>query len=224
MKLIGVTPRIVTVDDSNKEFFNQSYSKMLARHGFNYVLIPAESDIDSLLPIFDGFLITGGNDTHPYWYGEEDQGVSSFVPECIDIVDKKVVEYALAHNKPMLGICRGIQSINVFMGGTLYQNIPNHRNIKDGQPVHTLQNPYINLDETIITNSYHHQALKDVAKGLKVIGYAEDKTIELVVGIDKPIIATQFHPELKPDDAASSLIFETFKDWVYNGYTAKEWK
>ena len=122
---------------------------------------------------------------------------------------KKCVEEFNKQNKPILGICAGIQELNVIFGGTLFQSIPNH-NLKD-QSKHI-----INIEEDsflykiykkdkLEVNSYHEQAIKDVAPGFRIVARCDDGTIE---GIEKDnVIGVQWHPE-------SVLDMEIFEGFV----------
>lgn len=223
LALIGISPRVVVDGDTTRENMSATYPRALAKFGLHGVMLPVEGDASVLFPLFSGFLVTGGNDTDPRCYHAVDQGVSTLVPPEVDALDKAMVEYAVSRHLPMLGICRGIQSINVFMGGTLFQDIKNHRSIAEGHEVTTFPNPYFPLPAEILTNSYHHQALDRVAEGLEVIARHHDGTIEMVVGKSLPIIGTQFHPEMRPDDPVSIMIFTTFKRWLEEGYQPKDW-
>lgn len=218
-KLIGLTPRLLTEDGVEKEFVNRNYVDAMRSIGFNVIMLTLENpNPEEVFALCDGFLVTGGSDIDPKWFGEENTGESKGINLDMDILDKKVVEYAKNNKKPLLGICRGIQSINTFLGGSLYQNIGNsHRNIEYDHEVHTIKNHLLDFDETIIVNSYHHQALKDLADGLIAIAHHKDGTIEAAVHKDLPIIATQWHPEKIPNDKVSKLIFARFKKLVEEG-------
>ena len=115
---------------------------------FNTLMITGENpDFEAVLDLCDGFLVTGGIDVHPKWFNEEMNGTGE-VNEKIDEIDKIVIDYALKTNKPMLGICRGHQVINVFMGGSLIQDIgQSHRNTR--HLVKKKKNDVIDFDEEI---------------------------------------------------------------------------
>lgn len=217
-KLIGVTPRLLTEDGVEKEFVNTTYVNAMNSIGFNVVMLTLKNpNPTEVFELCDGFLVTGGSDIDPKWFGEENTGKSKDIDLDMDLLDKQVVEYAVKSKKPMMGICRGIQSINAFMGGTLYQDIGNdHRNKKYDHEVHTIKNRLLDFDENIIVNSYHHQAVKDVAPNMQAIAWHKDGTIEAIIHNELPIIATQWHPEKIPNDKVSKYIFQRFKELVEN--------
>lgn len=217
-KLIGVTPRLLTEDGVEKEFVNTTYVNAMNSIGFNVVMLTLKNpNPTEVFELCDGFLVTGGSDIDPKWFGEENTGKSKDINLDMDLLDKQVVEYAVKSKKPMMGICRGIQSINAFMGGTLYQDIGNdHRNKKYDHEVHTIKNRLLDFDENIIVNSYHHQAVKDVAPNMQAIAWHKDGTIEAIIHNELPIIATQWHPEKIPNDKVSKYIFQRFKELVEN--------
>ena len=84
-----------------------------------------DETIQEVLDLCDGFLVTGGIDVHPKWFNEEMNGTGETNEE-LDAIDKAVIDYAVKNKKPMMGICRGHQVINVFMGGSLIQDIGSH--------------------------------------------------------------------------------------------------
>ena len=121
--------------------------------------------------------------------------------EEIDTLDFAMIKKFNDVNKPILGICRGIQAINVFFGGGLYQDIPNHKLLRNERHNVKFEKDSFLYDcyktEQMQINSLHHQAIKTVAKGFKVVAKSEDGIVE---GIEnKNIIAVQWHPEYMKD-------------------------
>lgn len=214
-KIIGVTPRILTEDNVLKQFVNSSYIESLLKYDCNVIMLTTNNPaLNEVLNLCDGFLITGGGDMCPKYYGEENKGLSNEVCEEIDIIDKQVIEYAYKHKTPMLGICRGHQSINVILGGSLIQHIDNHTSIKDNHTVRTIKNKYLDFDEEILTNSYHHQAINKIAPDMTAIAYHHDGTIEAIIHDNLPIICLQWHPEKSPEKKESKIIFDKFFEFV----------
>lgn len=212
-KLIGVTPRILIENNVEKEFVNRRYLKPLQERGFNTLLLTAENPaLEEILTLCDGFLITGGNDIDPTYFGQtNEEGKSKHVHKEIDEVDRLVVEHAVKHEKPLLGICRGYQAINIFLGGTLFQDIgSSHASIKEGHEVFTVPNKMLPFEDSILVNSYHHQALDKVADDLTIIARHTDGITEAFVHQKLPIFAVQWHPEINKDSTESKLIFDTF--------------
>ena len=196
-KLIGVTPRISQNDDVEREGVNRNYIEALQKRDANVIMLTINNpNLTEILDLCDGFVVTGGNDMDPKYYGETNEGLSKGVREEHDIIDKEVIEYAVKNKKPLLGICRGHQSINVILGGTLIQDIgKSHSNLHDDQVANTVKNHVLAFDETIITNSFHHQAVGKVAPNMKVVATHPDGTIEAIVHEFLPIIGIQWHPE-----------------------------
>ena len=215
-KLIGVTPRILTEDTVKKQFVNFDYVNALISKGFNVIMLTLDNpNIEEVLELCDGFLVTGGCDVDPTAFGETNEGLSKGVEPQLDQIDKDVVEYAVKHKKPMLGICRGHQTINVFMGGTLFQDIGDkHGSIRMGDVAKTVPNRLLDLEPVILTNSYHHQAVKDPAPGMEVIAMHPDGTIEAMIHNELPIICIQWHPEKVLDTKVSQIIFNKFQELV----------
>lgn len=213
MKLIGVTPRFLVESGVQKQFVNTRYTTPLIARGFNVIMLTTNNpNPEEILNLCDGFLITGGADLDPVHYNEANEGLSKSVESELDILDKLIVEHAKKHKKPLLGICRGEQSINVFLGGSLHQDIgKDHESIKEGHKVNSLPNKYINFKESIEVNSYHHQAVKALAPGLEVIAKHPDGTIEAFVHTNLPIVGVQWHPEIHPKSEETNLIFDYFK-------------
>ena len=220
-KLIGLSPRLLTIDTVEKQFVNTRYLTPLTKRGLNTLMIGLDNpNPEAILKLCDGFLITGGTDLEPTLYNEENNGLSKGIDLRLDNLDKLMIEHAVKHKKPLLGICRGHQSLNVFLGGSLYQDLgdlnTSHNTIKENHFIHIDKNDFINLEGLINVNSYHHQAIKDLAKDLQVIGRHPDQTIEMVVHKTLPIFAVQWHPEINSESKISQIIFDKFSTLVHN--------
>lgn len=217
-KLIGVTPRINYSDSKvRREFLNERYLYPLQAQGFNLIMLTLNNpNIEEVLELCDAFVITGGTDIHPKHFNEtNDEGKSKNIEDDMDVLDKLVVEHAAKNKKPTLGICRGHQVINVFLGGSLHQDIGTaHEDSK--HIVKTMYNRYFNFPEEMEVNSYHHQAIKDLAPGLETIAVAHDGTNEAVIHKTLPIVAFQWHPEVSQKEEISQYIFKVFGDIVNN--------
>jgi putative glutamine amidotransferase len=172
-----------------------------------------EDSIHSLLERVDGILLTGGGDIDPSFFGENPVREMKTVAPERDGFEVQLVKRAYAMGIPLMGICRGMQVINVALGGSLYQDIytqhPNAQRLwKHDQdapgwwPTHTVCFTEDGFGREIFgtgkmrVNSFHHQAIKDPAPGLKVAAYAEDGIIELIEGGDGVfVLGVQWHPE-----------------------------
>ena len=216
LKLIGVSPRLLTEEGTEKEFVNRNYLNMLLKYNCNVVMLTLNNPkLEEVLDLCDGFLITGGADINPEYFGEPNLGLSKEVIEDLDVVDKEIINYAVKHKKPVLGICRGHQALNVFLGGTLYQDIgDSHRRILSNHEVKTIENSVLNFDEEILVNSYHHQAVNKPAPDMQVIAYHADGTCEAIVHNTLPVIGIQWHPERLPDEKSTKVIFDKFFEFV----------
>jgi len=159
----------------------------------------------------DGLLLSGGNDLSPIFYHEEPMKGLGVVRTDRDRHEFHLLQTAKELKKPILGICRGLQLINVAFGGTLYQDIDSalpsaiqhYQMAKPDEPHHTVAlKPNTKLlkilgDRTILTNSFHHQAIKDLAPGFIASAHTSDGIIEGIEGkSDQLILAVQWHPEL----------------------------
>lgn len=178
---------------------------------------------------FDGFLLTGGQGASPFLYGEEPQAKMGMTNLKRDYFELDLVHAVAASDKPLLGICRGMQMLNVGLGGTLWQDLAYRKQpvIKhmqsptaDTQPSHYVDltpNTYLAqaLGATHLVNSLHTQALKQVAQPLEVIAQAHDEVIEAVQSKDAPhrLFGVQWHPEmLYTEDQAQLNIFKHLVD------------
>ncbi|MDD4388862.1 MAG: type 1 glutamine amidotransferase [Bacilli bacterium] len=212
MKIVGISPRLMTHENVEREFVNSRYVKQLISRELNAIMINIDNpQPEKLLRLCDCFLITGGYDIDPKYFGEENNGKSINCNLSMDKIDRQIVEHAKITKKPLLGICRGHQAINVFFGGTLYQDIGDtHRNIKEGHIVYTETNRLLPFNTKIAVNSYHHQAINRIAPDFDVIARAEDGTIEAIIHRHLPIIGIQWHPEVIPNAKESEIIFNLF--------------
>jgi len=160
---------------------------------------------------FDGILFAGGDDVDPAFYDEPKKYDTVHTNRSRDEFEFALLDRARTERRPVLGICRGIQMINVKFGGTLYQHLPSEsdseiRHAQEGsrsEPTHgvTLTDPESRLAEVFhgswLVNSLHRQGIKRVGRGLKVTAYSEDGLVEAVevADIGPYLLAVQWHPE-----------------------------
>lgn len=180
--------------------------------GLPVVLPHAESDevLAEAVKGVDGLLVTGGNDLQTQLYGEEPSwGQGAFSPER-DHLDLVSIRAAVGQKKPILGICRGIQAINVFFGGTLYQDlrketaftVKHFQDAESSRASHTVAVSdgsvlFPVLGKEILTNSFHHQAVKKVADGFLIGARSKDGVVEAIESTAGSwILGVQWHPEL----------------------------
>ena len=151
---------------------------------------------------YDGLILCGGGDVDPKYFNEQNDGSKG-----IDL-DRDEAEMALLRayadaGKPILGICRGHQIINVFFGGSLYQHIPEadlHTSKNGVDEAHIITADADSVlgrlyGERFSTNSAHHQAIKALGAGLRGVAWWEDKYIEAIEHESLPILGVQWHPE-----------------------------
>lgn len=197
---------------------------------FLFPLVDDESVLRTLYDRLDGVLLAGGCDVDPQHYGEEPLPQLGSVDALRDRVELLLARWAADEGKPVLGICRGMQVMNVALGGSLYQDISAQLStelVHDSSytqcdwthMVHPLQlEPTSKLGQlfsatSFPTNSLHHQSLKVVAPGLQAVGWAPDGVIEMIEGTDEQfMVGVQCHPEALQAvaDPRWRMLFEHF--------------
>lgn len=152
----------------------------------------------------DALLLSGGGDLHPSYYGRNRCEVDTDVDERRDAREWELLRQFCARRKPVLGICRGIQVIDVFFGGTLFQHLTTaHVHQNTVHTVVTSENGWLRrmVGEKLAVNSYHHQAIRTLGNGLRVSAVSDaDGVIEAVEHDSLPIRAVQWHPERMMQD------------------------
>ena len=214
--ILAIIERIENYDEEkpfNKRYYLDSYYREIFDE-LDILLFPviSEKKLNQICDICDGLIVTGSpNDVHPKYYGQEVMENKEYKFDEYGLV-KSIVEIFSKANKPILGICAGIQEINVIFGGTLHQEISNHK-LKD-QSKHKLKIDKQSFlyevyeKEVIEVNSYHKQCVKDLAPGFKITAISEDGIIE---GIEKNnIVAVQWHPEALYDMELFKRFIEKF--------------
>lgn len=162
--------------------------------------------------MIDGLLLTGGYDIDPNLYGEDPHpNLQALFPQR-DAFELALIEAALERGIPILGICRGMQLLNVYYGGTLYQDLPSQfgknmiQHVQKSSfdiPVHwvTVEKDsaiHAITGDKVMVNTFHHQGIKDLAPGLRSVATSADGMIEAVEAIDanQDVIGLQWHPEI----------------------------
>ena len=201
---------------------SSNYSQAVRKAGGIPVLLPTLSrpeEARQVLSRVDGVIFSGGVDINPAWYGEAVWNESVEVDAVRDRSDSLLAREALSQGKPILAICRGEQLLNVMLGGSLYQDIPTqlsgahtHRSVRHGIGIE--EGSFLSAlfgTDSLRVNSYHHQAVKDLAPGLRLAARSDDGLVE---AYENPQVwAVQFHPEmmLREDDTWLPL-FVAFLD------------
>lgn len=190
--------------DFDIDLYYADYARGVIEAGGLPVHLPIEADAAALIERLDGVLLPGGADMDPACYDHPLNGSVDLEPER-DSFELALLDGATALDLPVLGICRGIQVVNVHAGGTLHQDLPPHAKFND--PADTLSHDVVfELGTTLgglygerrEVNSLHHQAIDTLGDGLVVSGRATDGTIEAIESTNKPIVAVQWHPEMLP--------------------------
>lgn len=208
-----------------------SYVEAVEGAGGSVMVAPprlCEETLSMLCGLADGLLLPGGNDVDPASFGEEPAPGNGRVEPEVDEVDLFLARYALQHGKPVLGICRGCQVLNVAAGGTLFQDLPTQWDM--GQLLkHRQQAPRWHASHAVHiapgsmlarvmgttrlrVNSFHHQAIRGCSQGLRVVAQAPDGVTEAVEGEGPGFtLGLQWHPEGMLDrHPVQQRLFEAF--------------
>lgn len=230
--LIGLVPQI---DRENARLNNrQNYFTSLQAAGALSVNLPMSSDpalLKEIVERMDAFLFTGGVDVAPERYGEAPLPQLGEVHAERDAMEAALLPLVMESGKSILCICRGIQTVNVILGGTLYQDLPTQKpsaltHSQSGNyesPVHTVNilpdTPLASLlgVQELAVNSMHHQAVKEPASALRPMAYAPDGVLEAAWAPDYPYFrAYQWHPEyLAEKDGFAAAIFRDFVESIH---------
>ncbi len=196
----------------NDAFTGRNYSESVAKAG-GTPLMAASLDpalADSFLEGIDGVVFTGGVDVDPIHFGQQPHRDLGSVDVERDLFELALYRAARARNLPVLGVCRGLQLINVAQGGTLHQHLGadfsslgHSQGEIGGEPYHTVT---LTADSElgrafggteIRTNSYHHQGIDRVGRDLRAVAHASDGLVEAVEGLSGPfLLGVQWHPEM----------------------------
>ncbi len=226
--IVGVMP--LWDEEKNSIWMLPGYLEGIEKSGGIPMIFPMTQEleeVEGLCDLCQGFLLTGGQDVKPSYYGEKSlPGLVSC--QVRDRMERMVLKHALKKDKPVLGICRGIQLMNVYLGGSLYQDLPKQRpsDLEHRQkppydePIHAVKvvedTPLSDClkEEKIEVNSYHHQAIKDLSPELTAMAYAEDQLVEAVYREESSFFwGIQWHPEYSFEtDKNSRKIFQGFVD------------
>ncbi|WP_278673933.1 gamma-glutamyl-gamma-aminobutyrate hydrolase family protein [Acidaminococcus fermentans] len=211
------------------DFLAGDYVYAVEKAGGIPVILPRLENEKILLPFLeqlDGMILTGGHDVDPRRYGSRISGKCGRIVPNRDTMDFMLARYAYERKLPLLGVCRGIQVLGAFLGGSLYQDVesegpfchhfmdnspreyPVHKNILE--PGSLLYQIFGKTE--IEVNSFHHQALKAVGPDAKVTAYSEDGLIEAIeaAGGNPFTLAVQWHPEMMFTSAEQQKIFQAF--------------
>lgn len=213
--LVGLTTSVTVDATPERAYANATYIRAVQQAGGVPVLLPPQLDLDSLETLWsrlDALVLTGGGDIDPARYGEASHATVADVSEARDELELTLTRRAVEDGLPVLGICRGVQVINVALGGSLHQDIatdvpgalPHSQKEARHQPTHAVKVPGEGTRLAAIVgvpqlnvNSMHHQAIKRPGQGLREVAWAPDGVVEALelAADDRFVVGVQWHPE-----------------------------
>lgn len=192
---IAITLRFEKINDREVFLINKNFKDIFDKLGVTLVPIFQNVNIKKLANLCDAVILTGSPlHVNPKLYNKKEEINYDFSYSKEDDLDYTLIKEFDKLNKPILGICRGIQVINTYFGGTLHQNIKNHE--KTTHKINILDNNFLNKiyqEKSMIVNSTHTQCIDKLAENFKICAISEDNVIEAIE--NKNIIAVQWHPE-----------------------------
>lgn len=224
--IVGVIP--LWDDEKESIWMLPGYMNALENNDATPIILPLSTNkevLDQCFDMVDGILFTGGHDVNPKFYNQKNEKCG-LLCDTRDEMEKYLFTKAIENDKPVLGICRGIQLFNALLGGTLYQDLPTEHPSKTK---HSMTKPYnrgvhtvdilkdtplfkiIGVDKLSV-NSYHHQAIKDLALNVVANAISEDGLVEAITLPNKKfVMAVQWHPEfLWEDSKENNAIIRAF--------------
>lgn len=204
MKKMLISPRIEFIDHAWKYFVNETYIKKLSYYPI-LPLMPLDlSQLASFCDECDGLLLCGGYDIASFYFQQPRHDQAILYQRDVDSFDFTLLHEFVKRNKPVLGICRGMQVINVYFHGTLCQHFDNTTH-EEAEHLHRILPEAHTIFEQLvkpkqIVNSYHHQCVDEIGDHLVIGARSFDGRIEALQHETLPIIGVQWHPELLDDD------------------------
>jgi putative glutamine amidotransferase len=226
--LIGLSTSITVGEYPERAYVNSAYLRAVEQAGGIPVLLPPQLTAaarEMLWQRLDGLVLTGGGDIEPARFDQAPHPKTALVSTERDGLELELVDRALRDDVPLFGICRGLQVLNVALGGSLHQHIPDvvgtAVNHSQSEKRHVPTHPVKLLTEgtrlgdivgapELSVNSFHHQALRTLGRGLREVAWAPDQVIEAVEHEDRRrfVVGVQWHPEdLVDGDAAARALF-----------------
>lgn len=231
--LIGVSTSITVDEYPERAYVNSAYLRAVEQAGGIPVLLAPQLSAaarDALWGRLDGLVLTGGGDIEPARFGEAAHPKTALVSADRDALELELADRALRDDVPTFAICRGLQVLNVALGGTLHQHLPDvvgdriEHAQKDKRHVAThdvkVQTEGTRLGAIVgvselRVNSFHHQAVHRLGRDLREVAWAPDNVIEALEHADRRrfVVAVQWHPEdLVGHDAAARALFTAVVD------------
>ena len=162
--------------------------------------MPEKEEMDRLLELCSGLMLIGGVDVHPKYFGESEVHETCTLDDDRDDLEFPLLDMFVKAKKPILAICRGMQVVHTYFGGTLYQDLPSQKGVNHRAILHNVKCEKGSILERLFgeefeVNSFHHQAAKDMGEGMRATAWGEDGIVEAIEHESLPIWAVQFHPE-----------------------------
>lgn len=220
--LIGLTGRVkqgrdlggfpATLGAVDLDVYVSDYARAITAAGGLPVHLPQHVAAAEYVGRLDGLVLSGGADVDPLRYGERPSAPTGPVEPARDEAELALIDAAVAGERPVLGICRGLQLLNVWAGGTLHQHVPEHARYDlvasdpfDEVTVTPTSRLGLMYGSSAQVNSLHHQTVDRVADGWVVTARSADGTVEAMEWPGHDVLAVQWHPELLPGAAADPL-------------------
>ncbi len=225
--LIGINPYYFAFKDDWWSATKDDYINSVWTNGGIPITLchpPRDIAIAIIIERIDGLIMVGGPDFHSNLYGGQNpELLSEIIHPNRETFDREIFQEARRNNKPILAICAGMQHINLIYGGSLYEDIPrqlpghiDHGEFDGDYSTHSV---LLDRSSTLFTimgenepmvRSTHHQGVKKLGAQLKPVAWSEDGLVEAIEDLHDPqaFIATQWHPELAPEDRANNALFE----------------
>lgn len=210
--VIGITSTLLKQgNEINGVYLHREYQQSIIEAGGIPIILPSNKNmVDKFMEICDGFILSGGEDVDPIYYNEHPHEPLGITNEERDEFEIALIKKIVKQNKPLLAICRGMHILNVALGGTLIQDIPNQLEVHIQHFQKADRNKTIHVvdiekesklyqaikDTTFKVNSLHHQCIDVIAEELQPTAFAADEVIEGVEHKNaKYILGVQWHPE-----------------------------
>lgn len=217
-RMIGIVPsfdegnNIPAGGDVKRIYIRHEYTNLLAQVGVVPLILHPDMPLETITELCDGIVISGGEDIEPHFYGADPVPSTRFnEPKSRFIWEMELIEACDKTNTPILGICYGMQRLNVHYGGTLIQDIPTAvpGNIGHDRTEHevTFTSDFLGMQGTRVVASRHHQAIDRLAAGFTVVATAPDGIAEAMLGHGH--FGMQWHPE---SDTTGIHAYQAFVD------------